>query len=57
MSELNLDQIKDRLIAERENLLNKLKEKEKESSKKGAFYYTFDKAKYKRLEHEGVRFI
>ena len=26
MSELNLDQIKDRLIAERENLLNKLKE-------------------------------
>ena len=38
-------------------ILNKLKEKEKESSKKGAFYYTFDKAKYKRLEHEGVRFI
>ena len=26
MSELNLDEIKDRLIAERENLLNKLKE-------------------------------
>lgn len=26
MTELNLDQIKDRLIAERENLLNKLKE-------------------------------
>ena len=38
-------------------ILNKLKEKEKESSKKGAFYYTFDKTKYKRLEHEGVRFI
>jgi ADP-ribose pyrophosphatase YjhB (NUDIX family) len=38
-------------------ILNKLKEKEKESSKKGAFYYTFDKTKYKRLEHEGVRFV
>ena len=38
-------------------ILNKLKEKEKESSKKGAFYYTFDKAKYKKLEDEGVRFI
>ncbi len=38
-------------------ILNKLKEKEKESSKKGAFYYTFDKTKYKRLENEGVRFI
>jgi 8-oxo-dGTP diphosphatase len=38
-------------------ILNKLKEKEKESSKKGAFFYTFDKAKYKKLESEGVRFI
>ncbi len=38
-------------------ILNKLKEKERESSKKGAFYYTFDKAKYKKLENEGVRFI
>ena len=38
-------------------ILNKLKEKEKESSRKGAFYFTFDKAKYKKLEHEGVRFI
>ena len=38
-------------------ILNKLKEKEKESSKKGAFYFTFDKAKYKKLENEGVRFI
>ena len=38
-------------------ILNKLKEKEKLSSKKGAFYYTFDKAKYKKLENEGVRFI
>jgi len=38
-------------------ILNKLKEKEKESSRKGAFYYTFDKAKYKKLENEGVRFV
>ena len=38
-------------------ILNKLKEKEKESSRKGAFYYMFDKAKYKKLENEGVRFI
>jgi len=38
-------------------ILNKLKEKEKASSKKGAFYYTFDKAKYKKLENEGVRFV
>ena len=38
-------------------ILNKLKEKDKETSKKGAFYYTFDKAKYKKLESEGVRFI
>jgi ADP-ribose pyrophosphatase YjhB (NUDIX family) len=38
-------------------ILNKLKEKEKESSKKGAFYYTFDKAKYKKLEQEGLRLI
>ena len=38
-------------------ILNKQKEKEKTSSKKGAFYFTFDKEKYKRLENEGVRFI
>ena len=38
-------------------ILNKLKEKEKASSRKGAFYFTFDKAKYKKLESEGVRFI
>jgi 8-oxo-dGTP diphosphatase len=38
-------------------ILNKLKEKEKETSRKGAFYYTFDKVKYKKLENEGVRFI
>ncbi len=38
-------------------ILNKLKEKEKETSRKGAFYYTFDKVKYRKLENEGVRFI
>ena len=38
-------------------ILTKLKEKERESSKKGAFYYMFDKAKYKKLENEGLRFI
>lgn len=38
-------------------ILNKLTEKEKESSRKGAFYYVFDKNKYKKLHHEGVRFI
>ncbi len=38
-------------------IINKLKEKEKASSKKGAFYFTFDKAKYKKLESEGVHFL
>jgi ADP-ribose pyrophosphatase YjhB (NUDIX family) len=38
-------------------ILKKLKEKEKESSRKGAFYYVFEKARYNRLEHEGVKFI
>jgi 8-oxo-dGTP diphosphatase len=38
-------------------ILNKLDEKEKESSRKGAFYYVFDKAKYSKLHHEGVKFI
>ena len=37
-------------------ILNKLAEKEKESSRKGAFYYVFDKSKYKKLQ-EGVKFI
>lgn len=39
------------------NILIKLTEKEKLYSKKGAFYYKFDYAKYKKLEHEGVKFI
>jgi ADP-ribose pyrophosphatase YjhB (NUDIX family) len=38
-------------------ILNKLEEKEKESSRKGAFYYVFDKAKYSKLAEEGVKFI
>jgi ADP-ribose pyrophosphatase YjhB (NUDIX family) len=38
-------------------ILNKLDEKEKESSRKGAFYYVFDKAKYSKLAEEGVKFI
>ncbi len=38
-------------------ILNKLNEKEKESSRKGAFYYVFDKAKYGKLQHEGMKFI
>lgn len=39
------------------NILNKLDEKEKESSRKGAFYYIFDRDKYNQLEHEGMKFI
>lgn len=38
-------------------ILNKLAEKEKESSRKGAFYYVFDKSKYRKLHQEGVKFI
>jgi 8-oxo-dGTP diphosphatase len=38
-------------------ILNKLDEKEKESSRKGAFYYVFDRDKYSRLDHEGMKFI
>jgi 8-oxo-dGTP diphosphatase len=38
-------------------ILNKLNEKEKESSRKGAFYYVFDRQKYSKLEHEGMKFI
>jgi ADP-ribose pyrophosphatase YjhB (NUDIX family) len=39
------------------NLLKKLDEKEKESSRKGAFYYVFDRVNYKKLQHEGIKFI
>jgi hypothetical protein len=38
-------------------ILKKLEEKEKESSRKGAFYYVFDQGKYDQLEHEGMKFI
>ncbi|MBL7856613.1 MAG: NUDIX hydrolase [Cyclobacteriaceae bacterium] len=38
-------------------ILNKLNEKEKQSSRKGAFFYVYDKEKYSRLHHEGVKFI
>ncbi len=38
-------------------ILNKLNEKEKESSRKGAFYFVFDKNKYSKLHLEGVKFI
>lgn len=37
--------------------LKKLDEKEKESSRKGAFYYTFEKDIYNTFESEGVKFI
>jgi 8-oxo-dGTP diphosphatase len=38
-------------------ILNKLDEKEKESSKKGAFLFVFDKDKYSRLNSNGIKFI
>lgn len=39
------------------HILQKLKEKEKLSSRRGAFYYMFDDAKYKKLAQEGLKFI
>jgi 8-oxo-dGTP diphosphatase len=38
-------------------ILNKLNEKEKKSSRKGAFYYVFDTVKYKRLYSNGLKLI
>lgn len=38
-------------------ILNKLNEKEKESSRKGAFYYVFDTMKYQKLHSNGLKFI
>lgn len=38
-------------------ILNKQNEKEKESSRKGAFYYVFDRMKYEKLQVNGVKFI
>jgi 8-oxo-dGTP diphosphatase len=39
------------------NLLHKLEEKEKESSRKGAFLFVFDKKKYQQLNKEGLKFL
>jgi ADP-ribose pyrophosphatase YjhB (NUDIX family) len=38
-------------------ILNRLDEKNKISSRKGAFYYVFDKKKYSKLSEVGVKFI
>lgn len=38
-------------------ILTKLTEKDKQSSRKGAFYYVFDHDNYKKLESEGIKFI
>lgn len=38
-------------------ILKKLNEKEKGTSKKGAYLYVFDRKKYEKLEHEGLKFI
>ena len=38
-------------------ILNKLNEKEKESSRKGAYYYVFDSVKYGKLQSDGMKFI
>jgi ADP-ribose pyrophosphatase YjhB (NUDIX family) len=39
------------------NVLKKLKEKERESSRKGAFYYRFDRATYEKLQNDKIEFI
>lgn len=38
-------------------ILNKLDEKEKQSSRRGAFYYVFDSVKYGKMQADGVKFI
>lgn len=38
-------------------VLEKLDEKEKQSSKRGSFLYKFDNKKYQKLEEEGIKFI
>lgn len=38
------------------NLLDKHEEKEKENSKRGAFYYTFNEERYEQFINEGKRF-
>jgi len=37
-------------------ILKKLEQKDKKSSRKGAFYYVFEKSRYNRLDHEGMKF-
>jgi hypothetical protein len=37
-------------------IIEKLDEKEKETSKKGAYYYKFNKERYERLEQNGFYF-
>lgn len=39
------------------NVLKKLNEKERESSRKGAFYYRFDKGTYEKLQNDKIKFI
>ncbi|RYY31221.1 MAG: NUDIX hydrolase [Chitinophagaceae bacterium] len=39
------------------DILRKLDEKERSTSKKGAFLYVFDQEKYMKLENEGLKFI
>lgn len=38
-------------------ILKKLNEKEKSTSKKGAYLYVFDRKKYAKLDHEGLKFL
>jgi hypothetical protein len=38
------------------NILEKLDEKEKETSKRGAYYYRFNKDRYKKLIKNGFYF-
>jgi hypothetical protein len=38
-------------------ILRKLDEKEKGSSKKGAYLYIFDRKRYEKLAHEGLKFV
>lgn len=39
------------------DILQKLDEKETKSSKRGAYFYVFDKAKYKQLEKTGIKMM
>ncbi|HLA60081.1 MAG TPA: NUDIX domain-containing protein [Puia sp.] len=39
------------------NILRKLNEKDKTSSRKGSFYYIFDEEEYKKLDKQGIQFI